>query len=235
MLIIFDLDDTLIDTSVCITPTKLNRAITRMIETGCEMQDPVAAFKKLIEFNEKASSAKEALENFIEFMGFKKKFLQIGVHEVYSTPSEGIQINPVEGVLEFLSNFKGKCFFAVVSMGKLEQQLFKMEKAGIDSAFFYKIVVLEEGSKKRCYQEMMAELKLSPSEVIVCGDRISVDLVPAKELGCITVQMKRGRGILSQKLGGEVDFVVTDFFQFQEIFCKVSGWENFNGVSSGNK
>lgn len=235
MLIIFDLDDTLIDTSACITPIKLNQALYRMIEAGCEILDVSSCFKKLLEFNDKSNSAKEALEKFIEFMGFKKKFLQIGVHEVYSTPYQGIKINPVEGALELLLNLKGKCFFALVSMGKLEQQMSKLEKAGIDSSLFYKIFILEEGSKKKCYQELMEELRLLPSEVIVCGDRIPVDLAPAKELGCVTVHMKRGRGVLSQESGREVDFVITEPSQLQEIFFKISDGKIFNGVSSGNK
>ena len=235
MLIIFDLDDTLVDTTACITPIKLNRALYSMKEAGCDISDISACFKKLIEFNNKSNSAKEALEKFIECMGFEEKFLQIGLHEVYSTSPEGIKINPVEGAIELLLSLKDKCFLALVSMGKLEHQMVKMEKAGIDSTLFYKIYILEEGSKKKCYQELMEALSVLPSEVIVCGDRIPIDLAPAKELGCSTVHMKRGRGVLSQKSGDEVDFVITEFSQFQKILYEISEKKKINGVSSGNK
>ena len=210
-------------------------ALERMLEAGCKIEDVSTCFKKLIELNNKSNSAKEALEKFIAIMGFEEKFLQIALNEVYSTLPEGIEINSVRGALDVLAELKESCFFAIVSIGKLEQQLFKMEKAGIDSSFFYKIFVLEEGSKKKYYQKLMADPKLLPTEVIVCGDRFLTDLAPAKELGCITVLMKRGRGILSQKSEVEADYIITELSRFQEIFYEINNRKKINGVSSGNK
>lgn len=235
MLIIFDLDDTLIDTSVCITPFKLVQALHSMVNEGCRIENFTAATEQLLAFDRSSNSAREALEKFVDFIGEEKKFLEIGIHEVYSTPVRDIEITPVKGAIQLLNAIKNRCFCALVTIGKQEQQILKIEKAGIDSAIFYKIFILEDVGKKKYYQSLMEELNIPPDEVIVCGDRIHTDLAPAKELGCVTVHMRRGRGMLSRGLEDCVDFVITDLSQFEKIFLEVSNRKKLNGVSSDDK
>ena len=111
-------------------------------------------------------------------------------------------------------------------MGKVDRQLDKMEKAGIDTAFFCKISILEEGSKKQAYKELMKTLAFSPSEVLVIGDRIPVDLSPAKELGCHTVHIKQGRGAQSKGNEGVVDFSITNLPEVIGVYLKLRQFIN---------
>lgn len=201
-----------------------------MIEEGCVLQDESAALKLLLDLDREALSSKEALQKFITLQGLSDQYYHIGLKEIYDTMPEGIVIKAVEGAIETLLKLKGKSFLALVSIGKLEQQLFKMEKAGIDSSFFYKIFILEDQDKKKCYKQLVEELELAPSEVIVCGDRIATDLAPAKELGCVTVHMKWGRGRRKQGLEEKVDFTITSPMQILDIFRKVKSEIIFNGV-----
>ena len=79
----------------------------------------------------------------------------------------------------------------------------------------------EEGSKKEAYQEIIENISISPSKVLVIGDRIPVDLAPAKELGCKTVHVKQGRGVHSQGSEEAVDFAITGLSQLMGVYLKL--------------
>ena len=230
MLIIFDLDDTLIDTSGCITPVKFQRALARMIEEGCDLQDERAALGLLIDLDREALSSKDSLKKFITLFGLSERYYYTGLKEIYDTLPLGITINPIKGTIETLTELRRENFLALVSVGKPEQQLFKLEKAGIDSTFFYKIFISEEQDKKKYYEQLIEELRIAPGEVIVCGDRVVTDLAPAKELGCVTVHMKWGRGLRKQEQEAKVDFTITSPMQILDVFKKVKNEIIFNGV-----
>lgn len=230
MLIIFDLDDTLIDTSNCITPVKFQRAISHMIEQGCGLLDGNASLDLLLKLDKESLSAKEALQKFIKITGLSSQYYAIGLKEIYDTFPEGIIIKPLKGAIETLLELRLENLLALVSVGKPEQQLFKLEKAGIDSSFFYKIFISEEQDKKKYYEQLIDELKLSPNQVIICGDRITTDLVPGKELGCVTVHMKWGRGGRNLEQQEKVDFTITSPTQFLDVFRKIKNEIIFNGV-----
>lgn len=222
MLIIFDLDDTLIDTSAYITPPKLEKALVRMVEEGCVLIEPEKALKDLLNFNQEQSSSGAALELFAQKYNIDSKTQAIGLEELYDGFPEPSTVRPVFGALETLEQLSLEGRLAVVSVGNKEQQLFKLEKAGIPSSFFYKIFILEEKNKKKYYERLIEELQIEPDQVIVCGDRIKIDLLPAKEIGCYTVHMERGRGVnetFSSKQ--EVDFSITELAQLVEICAKI--------------
>lgn len=214
MLIIFDLDDTLIDTSGCITHFKLEDALRVMIKEGLHIPDFNAALDLLRRLDKTSESTCATLGEFIEILGADKHFCEIGGKEVYENISSDLPIFPLEGALELLGDLAEQHQLALVTMGKPFLQMEKLKKAGIDSRFFSKIVVSEDRNKKPHYQMIMDELGYASSEVLVCGDRISYDLLPARELGIKTVQMQWGRGLNTRGFKGEVDYCI---FKLQEL------------------
>lgn len=223
MLIIFDLDDTLVDTSGFVTPKKLKDALIRMQDAGCQIKDFNVALQALLELNQKAKSSKAALQKFIEIEGISENFFLIGLQEVYESSLGDLAIPALQGATEVLSFLKKENTLALVTIGKIDRQLEKLKKAGIDSSIFYKILCLEDGSKGSSYMELIQDLCIPASNVLVCGDRVEVDLSPAKQMGCTTVHMKRGRGALEQQSHGEiVDFTITHLSQVVDIFLKLS-------------
>ena len=64
MLVVFDLDDTLIDTSCCITPKKLKMALLAMQQEGCVLEDFQKSYSKLLKINQTTTSSLEALKIF---------------------------------------------------------------------------------------------------------------------------------------------------------------------------
>jgi FMN phosphatase YigB (HAD superfamily) len=227
LLIIFDLDDTLIDTTGCITPIKLENALQRMVEKGLALQDFSAALEQLLRIDRAAESARKALSEFVEINQVPQEFLEIGVKEIYENFSSEIPVFAREGAVELLKELKVVHQLALVTVGKPLQQLEKMKKAGIDSGIFCKIIVCEEPNKRPHYETLMQELGFLPSEVIVCGDRITTDLTPAKQLGIKTVQVRWGRGLSSNGPQSDVDYTITELLEIRDIVSSLMSFSFF--------
>jgi len=217
LLIIFDLDDTLIDTSGCLTHYKLEEALQAMVSAGLTVPNFSAALELLRRIDRSAESAKSALEEFVDIHGFDEYILEVGVKEIYEKPFSDLPVFPVDGALELLYDLGQQHQLALVTVGKYLYQMEKLKKAGIDSRIFSKISVIEDRNKKPHYQRIVDELGYASTEVLVCGDRISIDLFPARELGFKTVQMLWGRGLNSLKSRGDVDYFISKIGELKDI------------------
>ncbi len=222
MLIIFDLDDTLIDTSGSITPHKLEQAICAMMEAGLVIDDFAAALKMIHDLNAKRESCSPSvLTNFLSISGYSQNFLPIGLaklREPLTSLSQPVHVVP--HALEMLEIVQKKYFLSVVTIGVPSLQLSKLKNAGIDPSVFSKIDVIEERNKKPSYRAIIDALGFLPQEVVVCGDRIAIDLVPAKELDCHTVHLAWGRGSHLREdahKSASVDYTIDDWSGFAEL------------------
>ncbi len=223
MLIIFDLDDTLIDTTGSIIPVKLKLALSKMIAEGLEVSDPAAALIALQQCNDESETTAQTISKFVFNLKADKKYSSIGIDVACGELPPEIKIFPLEQAQEVLKELATWNQLSLVSMGKTSQQLLKLEKAGIDSTLFSKIIISEGPDKKPHYQKILNELEVRPERTIVCGDRIQTDLTPAKELGCSTVHMKWGRGgRLSEKNPShDVDFTIRNLRQIREVVIEI--------------
>ncbi|MBS0605432.1 MAG: HAD family hydrolase [Parachlamydiales bacterium] len=219
MLIIFDLDDTLVDTSGCITPVKLEDALKRLVQEGLDIPDFSEALNLLKRLDLAADSAKFALSEFLEIHSADPALLPIGIQEIYDNISFDFPLNPLKDANEVLNDLSFSHQLAIVTIGKTPQQLTKLKKAGIDSGIFSKIIVAEAGNKKVHYQALADELGYAPTEIVVCGDRISIDLAPARELGYKTVQMRWGRGLNSKGQSSDVDYKISSLLELKDIIA----------------
>jgi len=223
LLIIFDLDDTLIDTTGSITPVKLEHALTKMVEAGLQIGDFQEALTVLKRLDTAAMSASQTLLEFLEITHSDKKYFDIGNAEVYGPLPQDFPVYPLDQALNVLSDLAREHQIALVSMGKPEQQMLKLKNAGIDSTIFSKILSSEDRDKKPHYKIILDELGFAPSQTLVCGDRVKRDLSPAKELGCITVHMQWGRGLssllsaLPHYIARDVDYAIKKLSQIKDI------------------
>jgi len=217
LLIIFDLDDTLIDTSGCLTGLRLKAALERLVEVGFFVSDFSLALQMLERLDRSALSAKEAILEFLELHEAPPEYAAIALAEVYERPIDEAPLFPLDFAIELLEDLKQTHKLALVTAGERGQQLSKLKKAGIDSTIFSRIIVSELRDKKRHYQALIKEFVESPTNVVVCGDRIEGDLIPAKELGCKTVHVRWGRGLNAQGRRCDVDFTVLRLMEIKEI------------------
>lgn len=193
------------------------------MQAGLSLPDPHEALELLKRLDVAAESARSTLSEFLELIDAEEKFYSIGIKVIYGDFPDDIAIFPLDQALETLSELKETHQLALVTVGHSQQQLAKMKKAGIDSTIFSKIMISEDRAKKPHYQKIIEELGFLPQDTFVCGDRVVIDLLPAKELGCHTIHMRWGRGLnpLSPFLKDKVDFTITELTQIKEIIANL--------------
>jgi len=191
LLIIFDLDDTLIDTSLSITPFVLKNIFYKMKEKGLKVKE--RDLKILLDIDKKSISSKESLKKFLKKLN-QIEFLNFAENELENFDLE-MEVLPRKGALNLLKELKSFCKIALVTIGNEKIQRKKMEKSGIDNSFFCFIDIIKN-NKIFSYLKIKKKYK---EEIWVCGDRIDVDLKPAKLLNFKTIHMKYGRGKFYKK------------------------------------
>ena len=204
MFIIFDLDDTLIDTSGFITPYKLQQC-ARIFGVKQEA---------LLEENRIKAKAQEAIVSFAIKNGLESK-VDDALSELKAPLPPHFKVPLIPCAKDVLNHFKKRCNLGLVTMGDSSFQQDKLKKSGIDSSLFSMIRVLERAEKKLAYEEIQEKFLLEPKSIWVCGDRIDTDLRPAHELGFHTVHMRWGRG-LKEKHEDWIDHTIDGLEELKE-------------------
>lgn len=226
MLIVLDLDDTLIDTSGCLRSQKLLDSLRQMAGSGLMLNSFEEGWARLQEIDASSESIQETLEQFLVGNEQSESLLQIGLKEYYENISSDCSVHALKDAATLLHWLHGHHEIALVTLGLPQQQLLKMRQANIDLHLFSRIVVVNGGSKRSCYQEMMTDLGYPSNQTLVCGDKVEVDLLPAKALGCITVHMQWGRSSapssLKMGLSQHIDYAIKELNQLQQIVASLS-------------
>ncbi len=179
-----------------------------MIETGLFVQNFDEAYKMLCMLNKTSMSSREALKKFLDIHKASEDYFLFAEHIVYNSPPDEYHAFPTNNALEVLQDISTRNQLAIVTVGDEEIQRAKLKKSGINLSLFTKVFICSKQDKKPYYEALLQASSLSPSEVIVCGDRIAVDLTPAKELGCNTVHIRFGRGLGFTGLDRDVDYAI---------------------------
>lgn len=215
-MIIFDLDDTLIDTTGAVTPFKMKQCLERLKSRGLDIGAFNRAFDELMAINSVSFRSMETLKKFIEKKGGDPSMADPLIEELTSPLPENFSIPTTPHAKEILEEFSIKHRLALVTGGHPPFQKEKLKKAGIEPSFFSKILIPEDSIKKPDYLALVKEYSNHPRDVIVCGDRIQMDLVPAYELGFKTVHMRWGRGLVNQTEPW-IDFAISDLSELRKI------------------
>lgn len=199
MLLIFDLDDTLIKTSSSLVPLKLSDALKVMVQAGFKLTtDFDEALKEFLEISKEAKSGRDTITLFCNKLG-QAEFAELGIQEYYhNIDTSKVNIPAMDGANELLRtlNQQGHSLF-LVSHGVKEQQFQKMGLANLDHSVFEQIHLTEKTNKEIYYQKIIDYSKTESTElknIVVIGDSIERDLLPAKKLGITTVHLRKGRG-----------------------------------------
>lgn len=195
----------------------MKAALSAMIEAGLELKDPESALQNLFIINENVISSTLAMPIFCEKYGIAKQFQDLGIRLLSHPIIENIPLDPVPGVHEVLKDLFSKYSLALVTLGHTDLQLEKLKKAGIQPKHFSKIVVGKEKNKKPLYQQILEEFKVDAKDVFVCGDRVPIDLTPAKELGINTIHFVNGRGRVFNQPKEHVDFSISALSELKKI------------------
>ncbi len=191
MLIVFDLDDTLIETTFQISPHKLKFLIESLKDQGvCFQQKDLDL---LFRINQGAVGSEEALLEFLELHSFEsEKIKQIFklFRSQHILPESSFFMPNLHKVIDLLSK---EHQLSLVTRGQVSYQSMKIDEKEFPKEKFKEIIIVEQGSKIKAYKEIQKKSYFSPFDVVVVGDRIHADLVPAKRLGFQTIHVKTGR------------------------------------------
>lgn len=216
MLIIFDLDDTLIDTSGSITPFQMKRVLADIFVTKRFEGTFQEIFNDLLNLDKKCASARDTLKIFFRKYNIDQSHYLASIDKIYGDIPEECKIFTVPQALETIELLSKTHTLAIVTAGDPKIQLYKLEKAGMDRSFFCKIDVSSTLDKKKYFESLIKDFSLKSEDVLVCGDKINIDLIPAKELGCKTVLMQWGRG-KNQLIDKSVDFKIASLPELYKI------------------
>lgn len=214
MLIIFDLDDTLIDTSGSVTPFKLQCCIAKLTSLGLPL--PANAEKALLSLNATAPKSKDALLAFASSHGASPEQQALMLQELITPLPPDFTVSTTPNAKEILEFYRARYPLALVTGGHPPFQREKLKKAGVDSSIFSMISIPEDSVKKPSYEAVKQRFSIDPQSIWVCGDRIEMDLRPAFELGFRTVHMRWGRGKLAPTPPW-IDQAITDLRELKEI------------------
>ncbi len=220
-LIIFDLDDCLIDTWNASFPITIKESIKAMVKKGLKVESLKKAINRLAEINTQSKNTSEAISKYLEEVGEDpKKYLEFGKRAVYDFNFEKL-IKPNKGAIEALEKLISlEIDLALVTTGGEERQMKKMEISGIDKNKFKRIYAVSEYDKTEPYKKIMVELGHSPSQTLIVGDRYETDLIPGKNLGAKIAWIPRGRGKINPPEKNEVDYIIEDLYEIIKIVEK---------------
>jgi putative hydrolase of the HAD superfamily len=199
LLIAFDLDDTLIDTSGVVTPLKLREVLHLLSSHGVPIGPFEEAFQEMQTLDKSCVTSKDTVRLTLERYGAVNLYQE--ALSLYTKPlPKDFQIPTTPHAKKVIDILKKRSHtIALVTGGKRTYQLEKLKKAGLEPAMFSKISVPEDSQKKPYYEALQKEFSASSGDCVAVGDRIPMDLAPAHELGWRTVHMRWGRGHLWKK------------------------------------
>ena len=217
MLLIFDLDDTLIETTTFLTARKLKQALIKMVEAGLSVRDMVKAQEMLLRMNLGATGTRDLLKEFVELYGGQETHFKLGMEQIEKVDLDQFDIEPDSDVIDLLEELKERFLLALVTRGKEKMQREKLRVYGLDDALFCEVVVTPIFDKGVHYKRIAKKLNVNPQEVVVIGDRIDADLADAKRLSMATVHIRRGRGANYEYKGEIVDHTIYELSELRGI------------------
>lgn len=187
MLIAFDLDDTLIDTSGAVTPYKI-----QLLSQFFELHG--LRGEKLEQLNRTTGSLRLAICECLsgsETQNLCEEALSL-CHQLLPE-SFSVPTTPSASKVLNILKMRGH-IITLVTGGKIDFQMDKFKKSGLEPSVFSKIRVAEDYQKMSHYMALMKEFSVLPDMCLAVGDRLQKDLEPARSLGWRTVHMRWGRG-----------------------------------------
>jgi putative hydrolase of the HAD superfamily len=222
--ILFDLDNTLVD-FILMKQESCRAAAKAMVASGLQMTVPEAYEELMKTYFAVGIESDIAFTEFLKSRGqFNHKLLAAAINAYLNTKNRYLKpYAKVKTVLRFLQR-KG-IFLSIVTDApktKAYQRLLSME---IEP--YFKFVVGHEDTKNMKHTGLPLQLALdllrkelpdiANSEVLMVGDSMERDLVPAKKLGLKTALSKYGQRTVTSRIA---DYELEEFKDLIEIFRK---------------
>lgn len=189
--LIFDLDDTLMDTHGQLVMDAHHQACLAMQRAGLDfpLEELFAARLHFL----KTQPREDVNTLMVEHFGHHDpRIIQAG-HDTFLNPEIG-DIDVFAGVPELLENLKQHYALFLVTAGFKTAQSKKIQVLGIGH-HFKEILIIEPGSpggKKAAFIEIKERYQYHFEQMLIIGDRISNEIKAGNQLGCPTFWVQHG-------------------------------------------
>ena len=192
--VIFDLDDTLIDTTGLLLGPAHLEAARAMIAAGLDGVVEEVAHARVAFTRTHPGDDLEAL--LIERFGASDpdRVRAAGRAAFYCRPVP--DIDPIPGSLELLASLRSSGYLLfLLTIGDPDTQRRKVELAGLAEAFDTLVLVdIESSDKAAALEVLLGDHALEPEQVLVVGDRIDREIEAGRRSGCWTLRVIHGEG-----------------------------------------
>jgi putative hydrolase of the HAD superfamily len=193
--VIFDLDDTLYDTTLQVDKAREN-AVKAMVAAGLQTEEEKAAAALAEVVSKKGSNYENHYDDLLNALGCENnpKIIAAGVvayHEAKKT-----YLVPYPGTIPTLLKLREKGLrIGIVTDGRPVKQWEKLIRLGL--ADFFDAVVVSDGHEQKPspkpFLKAASELGVRPSECVIVGDRLDRDISGGKKAGMRAIQLTRGK------------------------------------------
>lgn len=221
-LLLFDLDDTLWPSSYYAEFARRN-AVKAMIELGLDFDEDFLYEKLLEVIRDLGSNAPNHFNELLRRLGIKEeaKLIAAGVVAYHNSK---IAIRPFPEVPRVLRILKEKGYMlGIVTNGLAVKQWDKIIRNELHHFIDRAIISEEVGYEKpdpRLLEYALNVFDCRPEESVMIGDR-ERDIKPAKELGMLTVRVKRGKYVNEVV---DADYEINNLLELIEILRREDPW-----------
>ncbi len=219
--IIFDLDDTLVDTFTSLITPLESEAADEMVAAGMGESDSSRVRELILQLRKDDPDRIEELllEKFPQAEG---KAIQARRAVFTHASPDTLQIE--SAVKDMLRELSMRYDTYLVTTGRTEFQNRKLDQLGIRE-LFKGIAVLASGSEetKESWMESLMRGRYHPQSVIVVGNRLDNEIKAGNRLGMITVWVKygEGSGLSPSDDSGRPDYTIYNIKEFPELLSKI--------------
>jgi FMN phosphatase YigB (HAD superfamily) len=219
-MILFDLDDTIADTSGTILAAAEEAALRALIGHGLRA-DFSAGWAALREIRAARPGARFLTVLVERFGADHPEACVAAAREVFFS-RDPERIGLVPGALEVLEDLRGRGIpLHLVTFGVPEAQAKKIEVLGIREHFdsIHVVPLLDGPDKTTVFAGLLAESGLEPDRVWVVGDRPPGEVRCGNALGMVTVRIRRGEFARLDPEDGseEPDVTITDLRELPSL------------------
>jgi len=219
--IIFDFDDTIIDTySYLITPLE-SIAAQEMVTAGSQERDPKRLARLLLKLRREHPSHIE--KELLRYYPNMKPNILAARERVFSNINlDRLTIDPE--VVQMIQELSARYYLYLVTSGETEFQNRKIDHLKIRN-LFHEVSILDSRSnrdKKSLFKFLIENNNYSADSVLIVGNRIDEEIYAGNELGMVTVLVKYGEGseIKLGKKTDQPDYTIKNIIQLQKILTR---------------
>lgn len=189
--LIFDLDDTLMDTCGQLVPEAHRQACLAMQAAGLAvpLDELLQTRLQLIRSQPRADIDQLLAAHY----GCQTPAVARAGHQAYFNPVFE-RLQPFPGVPELLAGLSQEHSLYLVTSGYAETQARKVAALNIGHWFedIGYIPVQAQQGKQQYFSELIQSRSYHPQDVVIIGDRINNEIVAGNRLGCPTIWIRQG-------------------------------------------